>query len=222
MRNRALVDGNRIAKTQGAAERVRLPHAHLRQPFPVAPTASCVRATRPSTLPPFPEADWRDPHVVVTPSTYGTDNPCTLDAMARLGPAHMAWRWLTPASPTLDPAPAPLRRSGHPLQPRPVRRDDHRHARAAIEARQPSRLACVQIHMWPTRSSRQRPSCNVCRPDRIRPHAAHSSTGRHRSSGFRAGAQAPRSRPDLGELSVATRGAEVSEPLSYADVSKVA
>jgi hypothetical protein len=36
-------------------------------------------------------------NVVVTPSTYGTDNSATLDAMAKIGPPRAALRLLTPA-----------------------------------------------------------------------------------------------------------------------------
>ena len=65
---------------------MRLSHAHLQQPLSGCPTAKL----RP------PDAtvdDYRlfqkrigtTRNVVVTPSTYGTDNSCTLDAMAKLG-----------------------------------------------------------------------------------------------------------------------------------------
>ena len=87
-RDRALVGGNGTAKTQGAAERVRLSHAHLRQPLSGRPH----RQLRPgdATVDDYRRLQKRigtTRNVVVTPSTYGTDNSCTLDAMAKLGPS---------------------------------------------------------------------------------------------------------------------------------------
>lgn len=38
--------------------------------------------------------------IVVTPSTYGTDNASTTDAIAALGGARAAWRWWPPMSAT--------------------------------------------------------------------------------------------------------------------------
>jgi predicted TIM-barrel fold metal-dependent hydrolase len=64
-----------------------LSHAHLRQPVSgraerQAPAAGCDRRR----LSPIAETDRATRNVVVTPSTYGTDNSSTLDAIARLGP----------------------------------------------------------------------------------------------------------------------------------------
>ena len=83
-----MVRWDSAAETQTAAERLRLPHAHLRQPF-----SRCAQRHNAATRcerrrpPPPSERIGTARIVVVAPSTYGTDNSCTLDAMAQFGPA---------------------------------------------------------------------------------------------------------------------------------------
>ena len=82
-----VVVGNRTAKAEGAAERLRLPHAHLRQPLSgrAQRQAAAARCDRRRLSPACRSGIGTTRNVVVTPSTYGTDNSCTLDAMAKLG-----------------------------------------------------------------------------------------------------------------------------------------
>ena len=78
----------RTAKTQSAAERVRLSHAHLRQRLSGCATAKLRRAeANVDDYRLFLKRIGTRRNVVVTPSTYGTDNSGTLDAMAKLGPS---------------------------------------------------------------------------------------------------------------------------------------
>ena len=115
-------------------------------------------------------------NVVVTPSTYGTDNSCTLDAMAKLGATARGVAVVdTSVSRRRAQAAERSRRSRHPLQSRPVRRHHHRHARAVVEARQRSRLACANPYAGRPDRRDCGSSAAAALADRVRPYGAHSS-----------------------------------------------
>ena len=139
-------------------------------------------------------------NVVVTPSTYGTDNSVTLDAIAKLGAAARGVA-VVDASVT----DAELKRldglgiSRHPLQSRAVRRDDDRNARTAVEARRRLGLACANPHARrPDRANPGSPAA-IALSNRVRSSRAHSAAGGRRSPRLRLREKADRQGADLGE-----------------------
>ena len=96
-----MVGGNRTARLKSPPNACDC-HMHIYDSrFPVAPNAklrppdATVDAYRL-----FKKRIGTTRNVVVTPSTYGTDNSCTLDAMASSARQPAASRWSTQASPT--------------------------------------------------------------------------------------------------------------------------
>ena len=187
-RGRALVGGNGAAETQGAAERLRLPHAHLRQPLSGRPQRHAAAARRDRRrLSPASEADRHDAqrrrHALDLRHRQflhaRRDGQARRDRARRRGGRHERHRRRTQAA-------ARPRRSRHPLQSRPVRRHhastcSSRCRSASTISAGTSRSICWATPIVETADLLQRlPS-----PDRVRPYGAHSSTGRRRSSGFR-------------------------------------
>ena len=82
----AVVGGHRGAEAEGADKRLRLPHAHLRQPLPDAPSATLKPAD--AQIDDYRLLQKRigtTRNVVVQPSTYGTENAPRWTRIARSG-----------------------------------------------------------------------------------------------------------------------------------------
>ena len=138
-------------------------------------------------------------NVVVTPSTYGTDNSCTLDAMAKLGPSA---RGVAVVDTSVTDA--ELKRLND-LGVRGIRFNLVQSGATTIDMLEPLSKRVndlgwhVQIHMLGDAIVENADLLQrLPTPDRVRPYGAHPSTGRRRSSGFRVGAENARSRAEPG------------------------
>ena len=119
-------------------------------------------------------------NVVVTPSTYGTDNSCTLDAMAKLGPSA---RGVVVVDTSVTDA--ELKRL-HDLGIRGIRFNLVQSGATTIEMLEPLSKRVndlgwhVQIHMLADAIVENADLFQrLPKPDRVRPYGAHSSSGRN-------------------------------------------
>ena len=133
-------------------------------------------------------------NVVVTPSTYGTDNSCTLDAIAKLGTTARGV-----AVVDTSVADAELKRLDG-LGMRGIRFNLVQSGATTIDMLEPLSKRVndlgwhVQIHMLGDQIVEvAEPSATAALADRLRPYGAHSRAGGRRSSGVRIGAEAHRS-----------------------------
>ena len=144
---------HREAEAASADRGLRLPHARLRQPVSRRPHGHPAATGRASRRLPAPAAAHRHhPDRRRAPSTYGTDNRCTLDGLRRVGAAHGPWRWWT---------------RGHGRRPRSSSRTRACAASASTWSRRaPRRSRCSSP--WPKGSGARlaRPDPHEGRPDR--------------------------------------------------------
>ena len=171
-------------------------HMHIYDSrFPVAPTAKLRPGD--ATVDDYRLLQKRlgtTRNVVVTPSTYGTDNSCTLDAMAKLGASA---RGVAVVDTSVTDA--ELKRLND-LGVRGIRFNLVQSGATTIDMLEPLSKRVndlgwhVQIHMLGDAIVENADLFQrLPTPDRVRPYGAHSSAGRSRSSGFRVGAENARS-----------------------------
>ena len=178
----AVVGRHRGAEAERAEKRLRLPHAHLRQPLPDRAERDLEAGRRQDRRLPAPaeahrhDAQRRSAALDLRHRQFlhaGRHGEDRADGARRRRRRHERDR-------RRAQAPARSRRARHPLQPGAGRRDDGRHARAAVEARRRPRLARADPHARrPDRRHREHPQPPAV-ADRVRPHGAHPEGRRRR------------------------------------------
>ena len=181
---------HRAAQAQGAGQRLRLPHAHLRRARAFPPPRPAARACR--RTPRVAEYRLLQKRIGTTRTVdraaarpTRTDNRVTLDAIAQLGRTRAASRWCIPT--VTDAELKTLARRRHPRHPLHPVRSEHRghhdrHDRAAREARAPISAGTCRSTCAATRSSTNADMLRRLPAPIVFDHmGAPAAAGRHRA-----------------------------------------
>ncbi len=198
-------DRHRAAQAQGAAERRRLPHAHLRSRRAFRCRPIRARRRRNAAVPQYRLLQQRigtTRVVVVQPRNYATDNRVTLDALAQLAPNARGVAVVTPAITDAELKAfhaGGIRGIRFSLADAVLAGGDARHGRAAVEARCRSRLARAVQRRWrDDRRDGEHPAPAAVR-DGVRSSGASAAAGRDRAFLAQDRARTDRQGPHLGQ-----------------------
>src|SRR6516165_3801392 len=133
-------------------------------------------------------------NVIVQPSTYGTENAPTLDALVAFGPSARA------VVVVRAEADAGSRRTRHPLQPGAGRSNHARDDRAAVKAGQRPRLAYPDQRLARNDHGNHADPRKSAVADRVRPPRPHSRTRWHKPSAVWQSPRPDRQGQDLGQI----------------------